>query len=93
MPDLNLGVLEMIRSHQDSNHRAIIRFVFPDFSFGLFLKPFGSSRLMPKNTLRKAVEFAEVQKRAKRDAKLLQTRCQDDLDFFLGTSKGTRATR
>ena len=93
MPDFNLGALEMTKAHQDSQDRAVFRFVFPDFSFGLFSKPFGGSRLMPKNTLIKAVESAEGQKKAKRDAKLLQTRCRDDLDFFLSKSKVNSSAR
>ena len=87
VPNNNQGEIEMISFSKISQHRTTIRLVVPDFSFGLFSNRAVGRRLIPKNALRKAVGFAEGQKRAKRDVKLLQTRCKDDLNFFLNSRK------
>lgn len=93
VPNNNLGEKEMISFSKVSQRRITIRLVVPDFSFGLFSNRAVGRRLIPKNALRKAVGFAEGQKRAKRDVKLLQTRCKDDLNFFLNSRKAPSLAR
>jgi len=75
-----LGVIEVTSNYQDCHRGAIIRFVVPDFSFGVF-----SKRTWSRNASTKASAFAQNIKKARRDSEVLQKRCKADLDFFLGS--------